>query len=216
MRPARRNTVRWRDAVGCGTRSTVTRSPTHSSPSRSRWRILNRVGSASARQRSVNRSTIFDRANTIIALRSTVWRELGCLEARRGPTISACSATSRCYGVSVHRPSLPLGPTRSGGQMTGQRWQGLPVIGAMTAGAGAAVAARGGCDDDHDRDRRLGGRKAPNVICFIGDGMGVSTLTATRVFSVGVDGHSSSTSSRTPRCRARTPRIPSRPTARRR
>ena len=31
-------------------------------------------------------------------------------------------------------------------------------------------------------------RKARNVIVFIGDGMGVSTVTATRVYSVGVDG----------------------------
>ena len=34
----------------------------------------------------------------------------------------------------------------------------------------------------------FGGRKARNVIFFIGDGMGVSTVTAARVFSVGVDG----------------------------
>jgi alkaline phosphatase len=32
------------------------------------------------------------------------------------------------------------------------------------------------------------GRKARNVIFFVGDGMGVSTITATRVYSVGVDG----------------------------
>src|SRR5688572_20635822 len=31
-------------------------------------------------------------------------------------------------------------------------------------------------------------RKAKNVILFIGDGMGVSTVTATRIYSVGVDG----------------------------
>jgi alkaline phosphatase len=31
-------------------------------------------------------------------------------------------------------------------------------------------------------------RKARNVIFFVGDGMGVSTVTATRVYSVGVDG----------------------------
>ena len=30
------------------------------------------------------------------------------------------------------------------------------------------------------------GRKARNVIFFVGDGMGVSTVTATRVYSVGV------------------------------
>lgn len=44
--------------------------------------------------------------------------------------------------------------------------------------------------DDHDDDDRHNayGRKARNVIFFVGDGMGVSTVTATRIFSVGVDG----------------------------
>ena len=32
------------------------------------------------------------------------------------------------------------------------------------------------------------GRRAKNVILFVGDGMGVSTITATRVYSVGVSG----------------------------
>lgn len=40
-------------------------------------------------------------------------------------------------------------------------------------------------DDDRNREPR---RKARNVIFFVGDGMGVSTVTATRVFSVGVAG----------------------------
>ena len=53
--------------------------------------------------------------------------------------------------------------------------------------AGAAVIARGpsGGQDDHERSS---GRRAKNVILFIGDGMGVSTITATRVYSVGVSG----------------------------
>ncbi|HEY6509570.1 MAG TPA: alkaline phosphatase, partial [Vicinamibacterales bacterium] len=40
-------------------------------------------------------------------------------------------------------------------------------------------------DDDRGREPR---RKARNVIFFVGDGMGVSTVTATRVYSVGVAG----------------------------
>ena len=53
--------------------------------------------------------------------------------------------------------------------------------------AGVAVTARGPSDrqDDHERSS---GRRAKNVILFIGDGMGVSTVTATRVYSVGVAG----------------------------
>lgn len=45
--------------------------------------------------------------------------------------------------------------------------------------------SRGG-DDDRDGGRKRA--KAKNVILFIGDGMGVSTIAATRVFSVGVAG----------------------------
>jgi alkaline phosphatase len=36
--------------------------------------------------------------------------------------------------------------------------------------------------------RGVGPRRARNVIFFVGDGMGVSTVTATRIYSVGVDG----------------------------
>ncbi len=54
---------------------------------------------------------------------------------------------------------------------------------AVIAGAGAAVTA--GNDDINDF---RGSRRAKNVILFIGDGMGVSTITATRVYSVGVAG----------------------------
>jgi alkaline phosphatase len=71
--------------------------------------------------------------------------------------------------------------------MRGRRWKGIAVIGLLTAAAGVATTARGGFDDQDD-NRRFGGRRAKNVIFFIGDGMGVSTVTAARVFSVGVDG----------------------------
>ncbi len=40
---------------------------------------------------------------------------------------------------------------------------------------------------DHD-DGEENGSHAKNIILFVGDGMGVSTVTATRIFSVGVDG----------------------------
>lgn len=57
----------------------------------------------------------------------------------------------------------------------------------LLALAGAALQAGPGEDQGHD-DRRPAGRRARNVIFFVGDGMGVSTVTATRVFSVGVAG----------------------------
>ncbi len=60
----------------------------------------------------------------------------------------------------------------------------LGIAGAtLMAGAGAALIATNG--DDFSEVRRPG---AQNVILFIGDGMGVSTVTATRVYSVGVGG----------------------------
>jgi alkaline phosphatase len=59
----------------------------------------------------------------------------------------------------------------------------VTVIGLTTAG----VVARGSSDGQNDHERSSGGR-AKNVILFIGDGMGVSTVTATRVYSVGVGG----------------------------
>jgi alkaline phosphatase len=52
---------------------------------------------------------------------------------------------------------------------------------------GVAANARGPSDRQDDDERYPGGR-AKNVILFIGDGMGVSTVTATRVYSVGVAG----------------------------
>jgi alkaline phosphatase len=61
------------------------------------------------------------------------------------------------------------------------------VITAALAAATAAAGARGGFSGQDD-DRKPVGRRARNVIFFIGDGMGVSTVTAARVFSVGLDG----------------------------
>jgi alkaline phosphatase len=58
---------------------------------------------------------------------------------------------------------------------------GLAAVGTVTA---ATVLAGG----DEARDGR-GPRRAKNVIFFVGDGMGVSTITATRVYSVGVAGN---------------------------
>lgn len=68
-----------------------------------------------------------------------------------------------------------------------RRWRAAVAIAALVGAGGAVAAARGGFGDQDD-DRRFTGRKARNVIFFIGDGMGVSTVTAARVFSVGVDG----------------------------
>ena len=66
----------------------------------------------------------------------------------------------------------------------------IAIVGLIAVGS-AATGARGGFGNDRndrDDDWRSGGRKARNVIFFIGDGMGVSTVTAGRVFSVGVNG----------------------------
>jgi alkaline phosphatase len=71
--------------------------------------------------------------------------------------------------------------------MSVRRWRATAVAAALVAAATAAAAARGGFGDQ-DGDRRFAGRRARNVIFFIGDGMGVSTITARRVFSVGLDG----------------------------
>jgi alkaline phosphatase len=72
--------------------------------------------------------------------------------------------------------------------MTRTGWAAIRYIGgiALVVAAGVGVFARNG-DDDLAFGRRSNGR-AKNVILFIGDGMGVSTITATRVYSVGVGG----------------------------
>ena len=75
--------------------------------------------------------------------------------------------------------------------MRRRAWQGCALIGVLVAAAGAAMTAGGAF---HDRDDNRGssggssGGRARNVIFFVGDGMGVSTVTAGRVFSVGVAG----------------------------
>lgn len=63
------------------------------------------------------------------------------------------------------------------------------IAAAILAAAGTPLIA------GHDRDEREKGKftrytgpRARNVIFFVGDGMGVSTVTATRVYSVGVAG----------------------------
>lgn len=67
------------------------------------------------------------------------------------------------------------------------------VWGATVAAAGVlaattmTVTGQIGGDGRNDGGRETG-RKARNVIFFVGDGMGVSTVTATRVYSVGVAG----------------------------
>jgi alkaline phosphatase len=72
--------------------------------------------------------------------------------------------------------------------MTARPWKAIVGAAVLLAGA-SATGARGGFGDQGDRDSGSGAnRRARNVIFFIGDGMGVSTVTATRVYSVGVDG----------------------------
>lgn len=70
-------------------------------------------------------------------------------------------------------------------------------IAARTIAGLAVIALASTTVPAHDRDRddrdhhdsgNNGRRTAKNVILFIGDGMGVSTITATRVYSVGVAG----------------------------
>ena len=66
------------------------------------------------------------------------------------------------------------------------KWVGGTV--AVLALATAATRAGGVFDGQDGRDDDGARRRAKNVILFIGDGMGVSTVTATRVYSVGVAG----------------------------
>jgi alkaline phosphatase len=72
--------------------------------------------------------------------------------------------------------------------MSTHRWKIVGMMGALLLGSGGAAVGRGGFDDRDDDGRWAGGRRARNVIFFVGDGMGVSTVTAARVFSAGVDG----------------------------
>jgi len=67
------------------------------------------------------------------------------------------------------------------------RWMlGTVLTTGAIAAATIAASGHGGFDDRDGREWSR--RKARNVIFFVGDGMGVSTMTATRVFSVGVGG----------------------------
>jgi alkaline phosphatase len=61
----------------------------------------------------------------------------------------------------------------------------IGVAGLAVVGVGLNA---GGPVEDQDDFERPSARRAKNVILFIGDGMGVSTVTATRVYSVGVAG----------------------------
>jgi alkaline phosphatase len=67
------------------------------------------------------------------------------------------------------------------------RWVGLAILGvSLTAMASVGVVASKGVPGQGPDSGR--GRRAKNVIFFVGDGMGVSTVTATRIYSVGVAG----------------------------
>jgi alkaline phosphatase len=66
-----------------------------------------------------------------------------------------------------------------------KKWGWALAVAALVASTAVVIGAQ---DDDDDRGRPEPRRRARNVIFFVGDGMGVSTITATRVFSVGVAG----------------------------
>jgi len=68
------------------------------------------------------------------------------------------------------------------------RASGWRKIAAVVVLSVAATGAMSGRDDDWDERNGRDRKRARNVIFFIGDGMGVSTVSAARVFSVGVDG----------------------------
>lgn len=66
-----------------------------------------------------------------------------------------------------------------------RRWRLIGATAVAVAVVSSGLVARGGFGHDDERGPR---RRAKNVIFFVGDGMGVSTVTATRVYSVGVGG----------------------------
>lgn len=66
-------------------------------------------------------------------------------------------------------------------------WKTAGVTVVAVAAVSAVVGAGGGWSERED-DEREPRRRAKNVIFFVGDGMGVSTVTAARVYSVGVGG----------------------------
>lgn len=65
----------------------------------------------------------------------------------------------------------------------------LAALAAVVPGLSADLDAQGR-KHGHSQSRSHGssGARAKNVIFFVGDGMGVSTVTATRIYSVGIDG----------------------------
>lgn len=72
--------------------------------------------------------------------------------------------------------------------MRGLRGSRITVGALVVAAAGATVLA-GADEQTSTSELQYAGRRAKNVIFFVGDGMGVSTITATRVYSVGVAGN---------------------------
>lgn len=71
--------------------------------------------------------------------------------------------------------------------MKAGRWVGAAVAAGVLAAATVTATGQAGFDG-RDQERNQNRRRARNVIFFVGDGMGVSTITAARVFSVGVGG----------------------------
>jgi len=67
--------------------------------------------------------------------------------------------------------------------MKAGRWNGTAIAGLLAAAIAAADGRPAATAGDGGQEPR---RRARNVIFFVGDGMGVSTVTAARVFSVGV------------------------------
>jgi alkaline phosphatase len=69
--------------------------------------------------------------------------------------------------------------------MTRKGWISLALAAGLTSGGTATMHGQGRLNSGGNQQ---GPRKARNVIFFVGDGMGVSTVTAARIFSVGVAG----------------------------
>ena len=68
-----------------------------------------------------------------------------------------------------------------------ERWKGTVVITGLFVAAAAGAGSGAGFSNQDDARTQFR-RRAKNVILFIGDGMGISTVGATRTFSVGVAG----------------------------
>jgi alkaline phosphatase len=78
---------------------------------------------------------------------------------------------------------------RTGGSMFGHFGTRITAGALVLAAAAGGTVLAGGDDRTQSSALRYQGRRAKNVIFFVGDGMGVSTITATRVYSVGVSGN---------------------------